>query len=460
MHCQKQPRADMLRAMRWAASLFALGLVMALVHRVTAPPFTPLGGRAALAFGLLVVAALVGADLARRARLPRVTGFVVLGFLVGPGWLGLIRADELRALAFMGNAALTLIAFEIGRSLHIHLAPAGRVQLARLALGTTLFPVVAVSLVAISVSHWLPLTVHQPFSSGLAASLALGAVAGISSATLTFGVLAESGDSPELGQSILHLSVLKDVAGVVLLVAVLVVARVASARGVVDARVALETTSRLLASLAVGLGLGALTVRYTSARFGGVAVLAALALAGGFLARERAIDFFVGLAAGMWILTRGTNETQAELDRGWGMLALPAYGVAFTLLGAGLRVDALADVWPWALLLAGVRAVTLRYGALWGGRDSSREFTEAVWLGLLSQGGTALLLASVARRAFPGWGVSFEALVAAMVVFHALLGPLALRYALAASGEPPGSAAIAALNAAEPPPRLDPVPVA
>ena len=444
--------------MRWAASLCALGLVMALVHRVTAPPFTPLGGRAALAFGILVVAAVAGAELARRVRLPRVTGIVVLGFMVGPGWLGLVRADELGALAFIGNAALTVIAFEIGRSLSLHVSASRRDQLSRLAAGTVLVPFVAVALVATSVSHWFPLTAHQPFSSGLAASLALGSVAAVSSSTLTFAVLAESGSRAELGKTILQLSVIKDLGGIVLLAAVLVVARLVSAAGVVDLRVSLETTSRFLASLAAGIALGALAERYTTARFGAVGVLGALAIVSAFLVRERAIDFLVGLAAGVWIANRASDETRAELDRGLGILRLPAYGVTFALLGAGLRVDALADLWPWALLFAGVRVVTLRYGALWGARDASREVAQASWLGLWSQGGTALLLGSAARRAFPGWGVTFEALIAAMVVLHALLGPLALRYAVTSFPESPPDADIAALDRAEP--RLDPVPVA
>src|SRR5207249_8535926 len=83
-----------MRPMRAIASLFALGLMMALFHRVTAG--AALEARATLALGFLLLAAFVGGDLARRARLPRITAYVLVGFTVGP-WLGLVRRDEVDA---------------------------------------------------------------------------------------------------------------------------------------------------------------------------------------------------------------------------------------------------------------------------------------------------------------------------------------------------------------------------
>src|SRR5207237_9985446 len=88
-----------------------------------------------------------------------------------------------------------------------------------------------------------------------------------------------------------------------------------------------------------------------------------------------------------------------------------AIGVAFLALsGAGLGVGVLGDLWPWILLLGGLRLVGLRYGMLWAGWDP--RVTPALarhgWLGLISQAGMAVGLAQLARRAFPEWGVSLE----------------------------------------------------
>src|ERR1700687_911181 len=105
--------------MRWVAKLFLLGLALALVHRIAAAPQTPLEPRAALALGTLMIAAWAGTELARRTRLPRVTGVLLLGFAVGPAWLNLVRADELAALGFIGDAMLALVALTAGSRLSL-----------------------------------------------------------------------------------------------------------------------------------------------------------------------------------------------------------------------------------------------------------------------------------------------------------------------------------------------------
>src|SRR5881628_529535 len=103
---------DTLRPMRWVASLFALGLMMALFHRVTAG--APLEARATLALGFLLLVAYVGGEIARRVRLPRLTGYLLVGFAVGPAWLGLVQREEVDALRFIEEAAVALIGLAAG----------------------------------------------------------------------------------------------------------------------------------------------------------------------------------------------------------------------------------------------------------------------------------------------------------------------------------------------------------
>src|SRR2546428_7473356 len=94
---------DTLRPMRRVASLFALGLMMALFHRVTAG--APLEARATLALGFLLLVAYVGGEIARRGRLPRLTGYLLVGFAVGPAWLGLVQREEVDAPPVIEEAA-------------------------------------------------------------------------------------------------------------------------------------------------------------------------------------------------------------------------------------------------------------------------------------------------------------------------------------------------------------------
>jgi len=144
----------------------------------------------------------------------------------------------------------------------------------------------------------------------------------------------------------------------------------------------------------------------------------------------------IALAAGFYLENFAPVESERlrrELKRG----SVPLYVVFFAWTGAGLRIGVLADLWPWILLLVGLRVVGLRYGMLWAGRHPSvtPALAQKGWLGLISQGGMALGLAQLARRAFPEWGVSLETLIVAMIGVHELAGPICFRTALVRAGD-------------------------
>jgi hypothetical protein len=58
-----------------------------------------------------------------------------------------------------------------------------------------------------------------------------------------------------------------------------------------------------------------------------------------------------------------------------------------------------------------------------------------MWMGLVSQAGVTLGLASLVALEFPTWGVQVQTLVVAMTGLHVLAGPILFRAALARAGE-------------------------
>ena len=422
--------------MRWLAGLFGLVLVMFLFHRLTATG--PLEARATLALGFLLLAAHLGGDLARRARLPRITGYLLLGFAAGPAWLDLVRADEIAALRFIADAAVALIAFTAGSELRLEALRAGRGALARLTVGAIAFPLAAVALVVLSVSPWLPVTVHQPLGDRLAVALVLGTVAAASSPVVTMALMGERDARSPFARSVLGVTIAQDVAVIVLLALVLAVARPLASAGAVKLAVAGSALVQLVTAIAAGLALGATLAEYLRRFRRGMALfLVAVAFVAAELARLAHLEaMLVALAAGFYL----ENFSRAEAERLRQALtraSLPVSVVFFALAGAGLRVEALAELWPWVLLLVGLRAVALRYGALWAGRHPSVSpvLARHGWLGLISQAGVALGLAAAARRAFPEWGVSLETLIVAMIGVNQVVGPVCFLRALRLAGE-------------------------
>jgi Kef-type K+ transport system membrane component KefB len=166
--------------MQWLSLAFTF-IAMALLQRIARTGVAPLEARATLALGFLVLAAPLGGALARKLRLPRITGFLITGFVAGPAWLGLVRPDEVQALSVISNGALALIAFGAGTQIRLAELRAERVALLRIGAGAVVAPFAAVALVLVTVSPWFPLTAHQPFRDAMALALILGSVAAVSS---------------------------------------------------------------------------------------------------------------------------------------------------------------------------------------------------------------------------------------------------------------------------------------
>src|SRR5882724_946152 len=355
--------------MRSIATLFALGLMMALFHRVTADG--PLEARATLALGFLLLAAHVGGEVARRARLPRLTGYLLVGFAVGPAWLGLVRREEVDALRFIADAAVALIALAAGAELTRDALRqvGGRVALARLATGATLFPFLAVTLVLLSVSPWFPLTRHQPVGDAVVVALVLGTLAAASSPAVTMAMMSELDARGSVARALLSITVVQDVAVAILFALVLAFGQVLTSAGALTAAVAGTAILPLFGSAAVGTLLGFALGRYLSlVQRGTTLFLVATAFVAAEVARLTHLEtLIIALAAGFYLENFAPVEGERlrrELKRG----SLPVSVAFFAVTGAGLRVGVLADLWPWMMLLVGLRLVSLRYGLLWAGR--------------------------------------------------------------------------------------------
>ena len=436
--------------MRWLASLFALGLMMALFHHVTAG--APLEARATLALGFLLLVALIGGELARRAplrpALPRITGYLLAALAVGPAWLGLVRRDELDALGLVADAAVAVVALAAGCELRLApLSGGARRGVARLALGAIAAPLVAVTLVVLSVSGWFPVSIHQPFGDAVAVALVLGVLAAASSPVVTRALLdeVEGAAMGPAGRTLLAVAIVQDLVVVLLFAAALAVVKPLASPGTLNLRVALSALAEFAASLALGAAIGFTLDRVLrhvprvtpSPALVVVVALATAGAAGAVHVGTPIIALATGFYLGNFAPLHG-ERLRLELQR----TVAPATLVLFALAGAGLRLGVLAELWPWALLLVGLRAVGLGAGLKWaGGGGGDPDVTPALarhgWLGLISQGGggTALGLAQFARRAFPEWGVSLETLILAIIGIHAIAGPICLRLALGRIGE-------------------------
>src|SRR5205814_5045963 len=86
-------------------------------------PTWPPAANSFMLFGLLLLAGLIGGRIASRTRvLPSITGYIAIGFVLGPGVLGLLNEEALRETRIFADISLGLVVFELGRRLDLRWA--------------------------------------------------------------------------------------------------------------------------------------------------------------------------------------------------------------------------------------------------------------------------------------------------------------------------------------------------
>ena len=113
------------------------------------------------------------------------------------------------------------------------------------------------------------------------------------------------------------------------------------------------------------------------------------------------------------------------------------YAFFFVAAGAKVNIDALATLWPFALLLSGTCALCVWAGTALGAYLANAEpvVKRYAWFGFISQAGVTLALSSIVARTFPDWGMEIQAVIIAMIAIHELVGPIGFQFALKRAGE-------------------------
>ena len=415
----------------WLMTLTVALVVMTLLQRFTRA--APLDARATLALGFLLIVAYAGGEVARLLKLPRITGVMVAALAVGPAWLGLVRADEILALQFIGTGAFALLALAAGTELRFARVRAFRTTVSRVAVGVVVAPFLGVAFVVLTVSPWFPLTAHQPLSDALTVALFLGAAAAVSSPVLAAALVRRREPADSVSRDILDITLVQLLLSAVLVVLLLLLMQALGTPGAVQPGISARTAIRFGGSIGAGILLGVAVTQYLGVirqqlTLVVLAVAAMIALGAHLVAIEPTLT---AVAAGVTLAN--VAPAQADRVRGWFRDgAQPLYTAGLALLAVAFNVGALREWWPWILLLAGVRLTALRGGLAWAGRDPrvNGVVAERGWLGFIAQAGFAISLAALARDAFPEWGISLESLILAMIGVHAIAGPVLFDWVL------------------------------
>ncbi len=384
-----------------------------------------------LSVGMILLAALLAGHLAQVARVPEVTGYLLVGVAIGPSLLDLISHDNLRTLGFLSEVALGLILFSIGS-----IFEAGNFR--RLGPGAVRITLTEAGLSFLLVGGGLALT-----GAPLGVALLLGVIAMETAPATTLMVLHEYDASGPMTERLLALVALNNM--LVLATFGLVSAALTLAGGgeagwlsaVWHAGHGLAWS--IVGSTALGILLGLLIDAWASrVKESGEAMILAMGVVLVAVGAARGLglsSLVASLALGATVAN--TTHKGDTLLRALGRADPPLYAAFFVLAGAELQLRSLGALGLAGLVYVLGRTAGKTVGARLGmrGQGLDRLVERNLGLCLLSSSSLAVGLTIQVRSSFPGFAPAVTAVVLASVLIFEVLGPLAARRALFRTGE-------------------------
>ncbi len=456
--------------MRAVASLLLLAVVMWVVlwgREQGMDVAESLKAPTALMCGFIVLGAWLTGRVFDLVKLPKISGYLLFGLLAGPSFYELIAGDEtgesvlpflpregVKDLVFVKDLAIALIAITAGGEI--------KFDWLKGQLGTvvvlTLAAVIGVGAVigAILAGYQSVFGIIDVSQGGGMVTVVVGLallslIASGNSPAVAIAMISEVRADGPMSRTTLAVTVCKD-----LLVIVLFAVFIGVGKGVLDENTAVgggflfAVAVQLLGSIVLGAIVGVLMAILVGRMkehlvFMVVVVCFMLALIGEvhftLMGQEAHLKpLLLALSAGVAMRNWLPNES-APLFHLVEHKSLPVYCMFFAVAGAELDLSVFTNP---TVVGSVVTVVLARVLVLWlviGWVGKRLKLDESwrgkFWLCLTPQAGVTLALITILAGAFKGqhWAEMLVALLLGVVAIHALLGPVAYRWALVSSGE-------------------------
>ncbi len=416
-----------------------------------------------LCLSIALIAGLLMSRLAKLAKLPAVTAYLVAGILVGPYVLGQIplsglgftavktengfTSEYLHAFSLLSDVALGFIAFAIGNEFRVS-------QLKKIGKQATIIGILqAVITTAVVDIALIALHFAIPDKFPLEAAIILGAIASATAPAATLMVVKQYKAKGPVTDILLPVVALDDAVGLLLFAMSFGVAKALMAGQVGIVSILVEPTLEIVLSLALGAAMGyifSFFERFFHSRSKRLAMSVGFVLLTIALAK---IKFSVGgvhigfspLLVCMMLGTIFCNicdfseELMDRVER-W---TAPLFVVFFVTSGAELDLSVFTSVW---IVLIGVVFLAFRSAGKYGGAYLSARIAKCddnivKYLGitLLPQAGVALGMANMVESSAIFAGTQIAQIVVSITLFavlvYEIVGPALTKMALLKAGD-------------------------
>lgn len=377
-------------------------------------------------FGLILLLGLLGGELFSRSRiLPKISGYITVGFLFGPGGFDVVDQSLLANARVFVDISLGLILFELGRHLDFKWLYRDR-GILPMALAESGFTFILI----FGVLHWIVGLPSTP--SMFAATIAIA-----TSSAVVMTIASDLSSEGPVTRRALILTSLNNFFALVIFTGLLPITQPAI---LPDVEPLVHTAFRLFGSLFLGLVMfgvvrlmAQLTGKHKEAQF--VILAGAVVLTIG-LTRALGLStmltlFMLGVAA------RNFDRKHILMEMNFGWLARLFFILLFVVTGVYLQLEGLWQA-PWVILVFLIARLVAKTGGIWLFAKASRLTKQQIFamsLTLLPMAGVAMGMSNMVSDFDPDLGSQLRIVIAAAVAILNIIGPIVTQFAFIKSGE-------------------------
>lgn len=376
-----------------------------------------------LIFGLLM------GKVVSYLKLPRVTGYLIAGVLIGPFVLKLVPHEAIESLTIISEAALGFIAYNIGSSLNYN-------KLKNIGKGVIIIALFE----ALMATFVVTLAMKFIFGQTWEFSLAIGAIASATAPAATIMVLKQYRAKGPLVDTLIPVVAIDDAIAVIAFGISIAIAQIISTGSEgVSIMAFLEPFIEIFFSVALGCAVGfALTYLNKMSKQKENAmnlVIASIFLVIGLADLLNLSNLLACMALGATVsnLVLSKSKLLSALDN----ITSPIFIMFFTISGLELDLSVLLTVGVIGIGYVVFRVIGKVLGAYIGAQLANSEPVVKKYLGLtlVPQAGVAIGLTMIVQEALPSCGASIRAIILAGTVIYELIGPLCTKIAIFKAGE-------------------------
>lgn len=394
---------------------------------------------------IALVAGLLSTRLCKLVHLPNVTGYLVVGLIIGPSCLNFLTTETVELFSIIVTIALGFIAFSIG----------GEFKLSSLKkLGKSVFIITfaqsfaAMLLVDIAlVSVFLLLNQYNP--ENLALTLVLGAIATATAPAATLMVIRQYKARGPVTDTLLPVVALDDAVGLMLFSISFAIAKVfATGEEITLMNVLVYPLLEIVVSILIGGVIGALLalmVKFFKSRANRLILMITSVLLGVAMC-ELFESMPFNLSSLLVCMMIGAvfcnlcNQSLAIMD-GCERWTPPLFMLFFILSSAELDLKLLASIGVVGVVYIFARSLGKYFGAFVGAKAvcANPNVTKYLGLALLPQAGVAIGMAQMVSSKFgtvnPLLAKQVVTVVLCATLVYELFGPVITKIALTKAGE-------------------------